>query len=464
MVSNVQGLGGSYEMLWKVSDDQIAQTPEAVREQIATSLRTMGQAQLADRFMPIAKNQAGITMKPVVAQSGPATAGPHDNYSHYLTQAGSGYSQIQPEAKLVLPSGIEVKGKTMAKFLDLRNKLDPKGAAAFMAKNGIVRLGDGNYVMESTRVGLRGDASGVTAPKTGLPSWAPAVAGGAGLLLGGLPLAVTAFLGTTVASKVMANKNAAGNATAAGNASAATNASAAVNAGAATSVASGALSVNAMANNATNMGVMGNTAAAAKIGALGTQATLASAAGQEGLAAKLRFQMHSIAQEQGDNQMIAMIQSGGMPIEDLIFYFMAHMCDDFEQKLKDKMEEQLQQKKVEDQNDRNTAQHAQTANLEKAGGNAVGGIVGTIFGGLVGGGIGQAIGGTVGQVAASGETNKAQQENETNSAINGNAKSSTVLASEVEMLTDKWKRMTEMMSNLMKTMHDMAMTPIRNLR
>ena len=34
----------------------------------------------------------------------------------------------------------------------------------------------------------------------------------------------------------------------------------------------------------------------------------------------------------------------------------------------------------------------------------------------------------------------------------------------VQMLMHKWKQLNEMLSNLMKAMHDMAMTPIRNVR
>jgi hypothetical protein len=32
------------------------------------------------------------------------------------------------------------------------------------------------------------------------------------------------------------------------------------------------------------------------------------------------------------------------------------------------------------------------------------------------------------------------------------------------MLMHKWQRLNELMSNLLKTMHDMSMTPVRNLR
>ena len=49
-------------------------------------------------------------------------------------------------------------------------------------------------------------------------------------------------------------------------------------------------------------------------------------------------------------------------------------------------------------------------------------------------------------------------------ALSGTTKSSTVLMQEVQMLMHKWKQVNELMSNLMKAMHDMAMTPIRNLR
>ena len=49
-------------------------------------------------------------------------------------------------------------------------------------------------------------------------------------------------------------------------------------------------------------------------------------------------------------------------------------------------------------------------------------------------------------------------------SMDGNMKSSTVLMQEVQMLMHKWKQLNEMLSNLMKSLHDMAMTPIRNMR
>ena len=39
-----------------------------------------------------------------------------------------------------------------------------------------------------------------------------------------------------------------------------------------------------------------------------------------------------------------------------------------------------------------------------------------------------------------------------------------MLMNEVQLLMQKWKQINEMVSNLLKNMHDMNMTPIRNLR
>jgi hypothetical protein len=49
-------------------------------------------------------------------------------------------------------------------------------------------------------------------------------------------------------------------------------------------------------------------------------------------------------------------------------------------------------------------------------------------------------------------------------AGDGKAKSAVVVANEVQFLMQQWKQMNDLVSNLSKTMHDMAMTPIRNLR
>lgn len=48
--------------------------------------------------------------------------------------------------------------------------------------------------------------------------------------------------------------------------------------------------------------------------------------------------------------------------------------------------------------------------------------------------------------------------------MDSGAKSSIQLAEELEVQLQKWKQQAEMQSNLLKNLHEMAMTPIANLR
>ncbi|MEO0814971.1 MAG: hypothetical protein AAFY60_19080, partial [Myxococcota bacterium] len=50
------------------------------------------------------------------------------------------------------------------------------------------------------------------------------------------------------------------------------------------------------------------------------------------------------------------------------------------------------------------------------------------------------------------------------SKLEGETPSQTVLMQELQYLTHQWQQINELVSNMSKSLHDMAMTPIRNLR
>jgi hypothetical protein len=122
----------------------------------------------------------------------------------------------------------------------------------------------------------------------------------------------------------------------------------------------------------------------------------------------------SSSQIASDDSLIAMIQSGNMPIEDLVAYFMIEMEGKYEDDLRDKMDEAA----LADEQERQSSASSSTS--------------------------------------STGTT--------TSSSSSTTSESSTMLMQEVQVLTEKWKQMTELCSNLLKDLNDMAMTPIRNLR
>ncbi len=185
----------------------------------------------------------------------------------------------------------------------------------------------------------------------------------------------------------------------------------------------------------------------AHMGAYGVAATAAAAAGQDGLSFRLRQQMRAIAEDYRDNNMLSMINNQAMPIEDLIFLFMAYMSDKYEDKLRAKMEEALIQEKVERRIERRNQEAQFKANMA----GAIGGMFGPV-------------GGMVGQVVGQAEVMRAQKTNDLDAALNGSGKSSTMLMQEIGMLVNKWKMLAELCSNLIKALHDMAMVPVRNIR
>ena len=175
-------------------------------------------------------------------------------------------------------------------------------------------------------------------------------------------------------------------------------------------------------------------------GALGVGSTVAQTLGFEGMAFNMRKIMRSHVEDFKDASFISMINNPGIPIEDLIFMFMAYMADKYEKKLREKMEETALAEKKERRRQRI---------MDEA--KMLGGIASAVPLG-----IGRVIGAGIEMVAAEGIR--------IHDALDGNMKSSTLLMQEVQMLMHKWQRLNELLSNLLKVLHDMAMVPIRNVR
>jgi hypothetical protein len=211
------------------------------------------------------------------------------------------------------------------------------------------------------------------------------------------------------------------------------------------------------------IGGYGTAALAGMAGGGGIQTAFAAV---EGTAYYAKKQMRAYAEVMQDSQLIALINNPGIPIEDLIFMFMAHMSDKYERKLRDKMEEAARAEQRQTMNERERDETRRRAAMVQATAAAAGagaGLLGGVANMLTGGAISQTAM-AVGQMQAS----QIQAQGEANimmrNALQGHTKSSTILMNEVQVLMQKWQRLNELMSNLLKSLHDMAMTPIRNLK
>ena len=334
--------------------------------------------------------QGGKTAKTLDAQgnytlgSQPSTAGPRDNYSQQAEKtAGTYFVPMESVGRIKGKGEKPFSGEHLTKCL---NKASPERRAAFMKKHGIVKSPEGGYLLpvQSTSAALTsgnnpiGNTAQDVVARNGFdPALMDMVGGGMGGLAGGTALAP------------------------------------------------------ALGGN-----YMGNIVGA---GGYGGMAATAQVIGLDGMAFTMRKQMRSYAEDFKDASLISMINNPGIPIEDLIFMFMAHMADKYEYKLRQKMEETAMAEKRERQRERE---------MDKS--RMLGGIASLVPG------VGPLIGGAI----QMGTMEKLRVKD----ALNGHTKSSTMLMQEVQMLMQKWKQLNEMLSNLSKSLHDMAMTPIRNLR
>ncbi len=162
----------------------------------------------------------------------------------------------------------------------------------------------------------------------------------------------------------------------------------------------------------------------------------------DGIQFQLRKQMRSVASNFGDYSMISLINSPGISIESLIYYFMAYMSDKYEDKLREKMEEIV----IQEQRERRMQQRRDAAEM-------IGGILSI-------GGVFNPVGTAAGMVVKQG----AEMINSVEGALAGGSKSTTVLMQEVQILIQNWKMIMDMHSNVSKTLHEMAMTAVRNIR
>ncbi|MEZ0310397.1 MAG: hypothetical protein ACAI38_01400 [Myxococcota bacterium] len=162
----------------------------------------------------------------------------------------------------------------------------------------------------------------------------------------------------------------------------------------------------------------------------------------DGIQFQLRKQMRSVASNFGDYNMLSLINSPGISIESLIYYFMAYMSDKYEDKLREKMEEVV----IQEQRERRMQQRRDAAEM-------VGGIlsIGGIFN-------------PVGMAAGMAVKQFGEMVNGVEGALSGGSKSTTVLMQEVQILIQNWKMIMDMTSNVSKTLHEMAMTAVRNIR
>ena len=173
--------------------------------------------------------------------------------------------------------------------------------------------------------------------------------------------------------------------------------------------------------------------------------------GNPGIAFNMKKQVNSSMRQMQDSGMISMINNPGIPIEDLLFLFMAYMGDKYDKKLREKMEETALAER-----------RAEQREMEMDRANMLGGMVSSMGGGMLS--FINPVFGMGAQMAGGMITQGLKQQSAMKDAAGGYTKSTTMLMNEVQLLMQKWKQINEMVSNLLKNLHDMNMTPIRNLR
>ncbi len=194
------------------------------------------------------------------------------------------------------------------------------------------------------------------------------------------------------------------------------------------------------------------------------QVTAAQGSVQYGLMnleTRMKRLMHRQATLQGDGEMVRMLTSSNMPIEKLIAMWALKNCRRYEQELRDKM------LAAEDARQREKQEKLQ----EEARGGGIGGMVSGLLGTVapiagmaLGGPIGGIVGGMVGQ-AGSGLMQSMFTGGNLMGDPNGKPpESAAALQLEVQMALEEWKRSYELASNILKSLHDMAMTAINNTR
>ena len=159
--------------------------------------------------------------------------------------------------------------------------------------------------------------------------------------------------------------------------------------------------------------------------------------GAPGMAFRAREVRETMIQIQKDEYMISTIRNSSIPIEYLGMMIMSHVYDSADKRMRLKLEEIM------------VAEQLQRRREAREGiGNIFKGVVNFVTGG---------IGGAVVDGAQS-------LLNHLDGSLNGNMKSQTVLIQELQFMTQILKQLMELISNMSKNFHDMAMVPVRNLR
>ncbi len=390
----------------------------------------------------------------------PGTAGPHEKYGHTGESPAEGaaaqanyYVPVEQlgQVQLVSADGkMQTKplsGATLKRYVDERRQRDPAGAAEFIKNHGLVEGSNGallvpaqsqsSALLASLVPGLAENPAAASAASVSQrTSWALPVMGGLmGLMTGGFGSAAAgATLGFFGAKALKA---------------------------ASSGMSGGGLAPAFAGMSGT--GVLGGMGS----GSWGSSAFMSTLMGIGGMEHHMRRQMASLARESASDSLIAMTQNPGIPIEDLIGLFMAHMGDLYDQKLREKIEETARAEKreehrtrVKDSSDREVAMTRATGGVASMLGGSLSMIPGVgQIAAVVGAGAGLVMNAKANMQAAKTDAQLMMED-----AAQGHTKSSTILMQEVQILMNKWKQVNELFSNLIKALHDMAMTPIRNLR
>jgi hypothetical protein len=414
-------IGGGGDMAKEVLSRLGNVDPRLLEQQLAQS----GYVGTPNRVV-LGAQPAATGTNPAVGASPPNAA----TVKQPNARVGNGYSELKPEHIITMPDGkggtIERTGAQIQKHLDeglkgagkaeVREHYEKLGITIERMPEGV--HGKGIYSFQSSRE-IAGDpnakiaaalssAGGNNGSGNGTPSGGPALSDGT------LPLAIMAF--------VQGNGGSA----------------AGVGLGAALGAMTGS-GLAGVAGGAWGLGTNGTGGSLIGAGGLGVMATAAGLAGQSGLSMNLRHQMQSVIRQEKTNDMIGMLDNPGIPIEDLLMYFMAFMTDQYDKRLREKMKEMAEQEKLEQR----------MANRDKQA-QLLGGLVSMVPV------VGPAVGAIAGQVAMTA--------NQADGAVNGTGKSSTLLQAEIQVLSTRWKNLSEMVSNFYKAMADMAQTIIRNIR
>ncbi len=159
--------------------------------------------------------------------------------------------------------------------------------------------------------------------------------------------------------------------------------------------------------------------------------------GAPGMAFRAREVRETMIQIQKDEYMISNIRNSSIPIEYLLMVVMGHVYDSAEKRMRLKLEEIMVAEQLERRRE-----------MREGMGSMLKGVVNFFTGGM---------GGALVDGAQS-------VLNHLDGSLNGEMKSQTVLIQELQFMTQILKQLMELISNMSKNFHDMAMVPVRNIR